>query len=97
MIKKTLYFGNPAWLHLDQRQLVVETKTEPPVKKSVPFEDIGLIDIDHPQVAVSHGLANALINENAAILWCDDKHLPKWPCTPDDRQPHLHGKSPISA
>lgn len=76
MIKKTLYFGNPTRLHLELGQLVVELKTEPKTKRTIPVEDIGLIVIDHPQVTVSHGLANALINENAAILWCDEKHLP---------------------
>lgn len=76
MIKRTLYFGNPAYLHLNQKQLVVELKEKPNIQRFVPIEDIGVIVIDHPQISVSHGLANALINVNAAILWCDDKHLP---------------------
>lgn len=76
MIKRTLYFGNPARLHLEQRQLVIDLKSEVEDKRTIPLEDIGLLVIDHPQVSISHGLANALINENAAILWCDDKHLP---------------------
>lgn len=95
MIKRTLYFGNPAYLHLRQLQLVVEypeqtaTARTPPLQmekgaggeapqksRTVPIEDIGIIVIDHPQVSLSHGIANALINNNAAILWCDDKHLP---------------------
>lgn len=77
MIKRTLYFGNPAYLRLQQLQLVVEypeeTKQAP---RTVPVEDIGIIVIDHPQVSLSHGVANALINNNASILWCDEKHLP---------------------
>jgi len=76
MIKKTLYFGNPAYLHLQLQQLVVETKTDPIIRRTIPIEDIGILIIDHPQISVSHGLTNALISENAAILWCDDKHLP---------------------
>jgi len=105
MIKRTLYFGNPAYLHLQQLQLVVEYPEENLSKSSkllersrtvveypeenlsksskllersrtVPIEDIGIVVIDHPQVSLSHGVANALIKNNAAILWCDEKHLP---------------------
>jgi CRISP-associated protein Cas1 len=76
MIKRTLYFGNPAYLHLQQKQLIVEIKSNPGQKQTIPIEDIGVIVIDHPQISVSQGLTNALINVNAAILWCDDKHLP---------------------
>jgi CRISPR-associated protein Cas1 len=76
MIKKTLYFGNPAYLHLEMQQLVVESKSIPNDRRTIPIEDIGILIIDHPQVTISHGLTNALIRENAAILWCDDKHLP---------------------
>jgi len=76
MIKKTLYFGNPAYLHLELKQLVVESKATPSDRRTIPIEDIGILVIDHPQVTVSHGLTNALIQENAAILWCDEKHLP---------------------
>lgn len=56
--------------------MVVEVKSDPSQRHSIPIEDIGVLVIDHPQVTVSHGLTNALIRENAAILWCDDKHLP---------------------
>jgi len=77
MIKRTLYFGNPAYLHLRQSQLIVEYP-EPNGKtsRSIPIEDIGIIVVDHPQVTLTHAVTNALIENNAAILWCDDKHLP---------------------
>jgi CRISP-associated protein Cas1 len=64
------------YLHVQQKQLVVEQKDKPNIKRHIPIEDIGIVVIDHSQVSVSHALTNALINENAAILWCDDKHLP---------------------
>ena len=76
MIKRTLYFGNPVYLHLDKKQLVVDTRDIPSVRREIPVEDIGIVIIDHYQVSVSHAVTNALINNNVAILWCDDKHLP---------------------
>jgi len=77
MIKRTLYFGNPAYVRLQQSQLVVEyPEPEGKTTRSVPIEDIGIVVIDHQQVTVTHAVINALIENNAAILWCDEKHLP---------------------
>ncbi len=76
MIKRTLYFGNQAYLNLQKDQLVIDPKDENKPKRSVPVEDIGLLVIDHHQVTVTHGLINALIDNNAAILWCDCRHMP---------------------
>ena len=74
MIKRTLYFGNAAWLRCQNKQLVVEYKERE--NKSAPMEDIGLVIIDHPQVGITQGAANALLENKAAVLWCDQKHLP---------------------
>ncbi|HWY10533.1 MAG TPA: hypothetical protein VN026_04355 [Bacteroidia bacterium] len=39
MIKRTLYFGNPAYLRLEDKQLQVEIKTEEETKIStIPVE-----------------------------------------------------------
>ena len=75
MIKRTLYFGNTARLRMQQSQLVVEYPDSNETK-SVAIEDIGIVIIDHQQVSVTHGLMNALIGNNAAVLWCDNHHLP---------------------
>ncbi len=75
MIKRTLYFGNPSRLRLSHDQLLIEYPDSDETK-SVPIEDIGIVIIDHQQVSVTHGLMNSLIENNAAILWCDNKHLP---------------------
>lgn len=58
MIKKTLYFGNPAYLSTKDRQMVVklsdisnnEASSETSKKESVktiPIEDIGIVILDH--------------------------------------------------
>jgi CRISP-associated protein Cas1 len=76
MIKRTLYFGSPLRLKLNNSQLVVDYADEQQESKSIPVEDIGMVVIDHQQVGITHGIINALIDNNAAILWCDNRHLP---------------------
>lgn len=77
MIKKTLYFGNPAYLKKENNQLLIQYKGEVDTDKSVPIEDIGLIVLDHYQLTLSHALISALLENNVAILSCDNRHLPE--------------------
>ena len=76
MIKRTLYFGNPAYLHKNNQQLkVLEPRTNKEIG-SIPIEDIGVILLDNPQITITHALISALLERNAAIISCDSKHLP---------------------
>ena len=77
MIKRTLYFGNPARLCLREEQLMIELKTEPPASQTIPIEDLGLIVLDHPQISLTHGLMEALSSNNTAVLFTDKKHMPQ--------------------
>ncbi len=87
MIKRTLYFGNPAYLSLKNAQLVVKL---PEVEKSdllpehfkkqsermIPVEDIGVIVLDNKQITITHGLLESLLENNCAVITCDRKSLP---------------------
>jgi len=59
MIKKTLYFGNPAYLRKKNNQLEIKSpgKSEDSDSVnnlvSVPIEDIGIIILDHGQITLS--------------------------------------------
>lgn len=75
MIKRTLYIGNPARLFKRDEQMMVEQVDG--VTKSIPIEDIGLLILDHSQLSLTHGLVSDLIANNAAVLWCDSRHLPE--------------------
>ena len=86
MIKRTLYFGNPAYLSLKDCQMVVrmpeivkedlpelfDTKTT----KTIPIEDIGVVVLDNRQITVTHGLMEALLDNNCALITCDSSRLP---------------------
>jgi len=86
MIKKTLYFGNPAYLSLHNAQMVIKL---PEVEKSAlseqfkkqneitkPVEDIGLVVLDNKQITITSGLLEALLENNSAVVTCDSKSMP---------------------
>lgn len=74
MIKRTLYFGNPAYLKTTNEQLVVERKDEE--VKIIPIEDIGIILLDHKQITITQALMSKLLANNVALVCCDEKHHP---------------------
>lgn len=86
MIKKTLYFGNPAYLSLSNKQLViklpeVEKSNVPDILKkeavtTVPIEDIGVVVLDNKQITITQGAIAALLDNKAALITCDDKRMP---------------------
>jgi len=75
MIKRTLYFGNPAYLNIQLNQLIISVKDRD-TKKSVPIEDIAIVILDHPQITITHTVIRKLLDNNVALLSCDQKHMP---------------------
>lgn len=87
MIKKTLYFSNPAYLSLKQGQIVIKL---PEIEKAgnvadiikqqsimtKPIEDIGILILDNRQITLTHALLNALLDNNSAVVTCNDKNMP---------------------
>lgn len=76
MIKRTLFFGNPAYLSTKNEQLVVSYPEEGKEKKIVPIEDIGILVLENPQITLTNGLITKLIQNKAAVVNCDKQHLP---------------------
>lgn len=78
MIKRTLYFGNPAYLSLKDKQLVIRfpDKSGKDEMKTRPIEDIGVVVIDNKQITITSGLIDALLENNCALITCDSAHLP---------------------
>lgn len=74
MIKRTLHFGNPAYLKTTHNQLVVE-RPDLPIS-TVPIEDIGLVVLDHQQITISQALLAKLLNNNVAVITCNHTHHP---------------------
>ena len=75
MIKRTLYFGNPAYLKTANEQLVIEMQ-DSGESRSSPIEDIGLLILDHQQITITQALMAKLLANNTAIITCDHTHHP---------------------
>jgi len=87
MIKRTLYFGNPAYLSMSNKQLVIKL---PEVEKNdslpdifknesvktIPIEDIGVMILDHKQITITHGLMESLLANNTAVITSDSNRMP---------------------
>ncbi|MCD6354396.1 MAG: type II CRISPR-associated endonuclease Cas1 [Prolixibacteraceae bacterium] len=87
MIKRTLYFGNPAYLSFKNSQLVIKlpevvkndsmpSGLKSSLIKTIPIEDIGVVVLDNQQITITQGLLAALSENNAVLINCDFKHLP---------------------
>ena len=75
MIKRTLYFGQAAYLSLRDGQLLVRLPAEEG-SRSIPIEDIGVLILDHQQISITHGLMNALEAHKCALITCSASHMP---------------------
>jgi CRISPR-associated protein Cas1 len=77
MIKRTLLFGNPAYLSLQHEQLVVRYPDQPDdSKRSVPIEDVGIVVLEDPQITITNKLLERLAQANVAVVHCDSRHMP---------------------
>ncbi len=74
MLKRTLYFGNPAYLSFKDNQLVV--KTPDGSVKTAAIEDVGFVILDNPRITMSNVLLGALLENNCAVISCGNAHLP---------------------
>ncbi|MCW3120842.1 MAG: CRISPR-associated protein Cas1 [Flavipsychrobacter sp.] len=75
MIKRTLYFGNPAYLKTTNEQLVIEI-VDTGETKSVPIEDIGVLILDNQQITITQAVIAKLLANNTALITCDNTHHP---------------------
>ena len=76
MIKRTLFFSNPAYLSTKNEQIVVSYPDKNQDSKTVSIEDIGFIVLENQQITITNGLLEKLINNNVALINCDQQHLP---------------------
>ena len=80
MIKKTLYFGNPAYLSKRNNQLVIKIPDanglDEIIGNTIPIEDIGVIILDNSQLTITHGLIEGLLENNVALITCNSARMP---------------------
>ena len=85
MIKRTLYFGNPAYLSLRNSQLVISKPDDGDLPsdedllnpvKTIPIEDIGVVILDNKRLTISSSAISALLDNNVALITCNEKSMP---------------------
>lgn len=77
MLKRTLAFTKPYHLSLKNLQMIISSKDDSGASTSVPVEDIGFVIIENQEVSITMPLLNALVENNAAVVVCSDKFMPK--------------------
>ena len=78
MIKRVVTIINPAYLSLKNSQMIVRvTKPgEEETTASVPIEDMGVLVMEHLQITITQALMAALVENNVAIITCNEQHMP---------------------
>lgn len=85
MLKRTLYFSNPIYLRTKNEQLVFSFPNdkgysphtpEGSISNSIPIEDIAIVILDNQQITISHGLIAKLLENNIALITCNETHHP---------------------
>lgn len=75
MTKRTLYFGNPAYLKTANEQLVIQLPDSQEAN-SISIEDIVLLILDNQQITITQALIAKLLENNVALITCDNIHHP---------------------
>lgn len=87
MIKRTLYFGNPAYLSLRNGQLLlrlpevevnntVSERFKREAERTFPIEDLGVVILDDKRITITQGALERLMENNVAVITCDGTHMP---------------------
>jgi CRISPR-associated protein Cas1 len=75
MTKQVVYIGKPAHLYLEYGQLIVLVK-ETNEETVFPIEDLGAIEIDHPQTTITAACLQKMMELQVSVMISDDKHMP---------------------
>lgn len=78
MAWRTVVISNPARLRIENDQLIIEQESA----VGLPVEDIAVLMLESPQVALSSAVLNQLAELDVMLLVCDRRHLPSMACVP---------------
>lgn len=90
MIKRIIDISQASYLHLKNRQLLIEQQGE--TVGTVPVEDLGILILQHPATTITQGALLACQKNNVAVVFCDERHLPYSTLLPIAEGNNLHNK-----
>lgn len=75
MLKRTIAINSPYHIETRYNQLKLVAKDNAE-QHNIPIEDIGYLIIENQQVSISLPSLGKLAQNNVAVIFCNDKHLP---------------------
>jgi len=90
MIKRTVDISEPAYLHMEDRQMLVDKNGE--VVATIPIEDLGILILQNPGIVLTQSLIVACQENNVVVIFCDKAHLPYSVILPISDGNSLHTK-----
>ncbi len=75
MTKQVVYIGKPAHIYLEYERVIVRIK-ETGEETVFPVEDLGTIEIDHPQITLTSSCLQKLMENCILVVISDEKHMP---------------------
>ena len=91
MIKRIVDVSSPAYLHLKHKQLLIDKQGE--TVGQVPIEDLGVLILEHPAIVLTQALIVSCQQNNVAVVFCDERHLPYSVLLPISDGNNLHTKT----
>lgn len=73
MIRRTIEVSSAAHLRVSLGQLIIQNEQG---RHSIPFDDIGFLILDNPQITCSQSVFRHCARQNTALIVTDEKHLP---------------------
>lgn len=90
MIKRTIDISEPAYLHLQHQQLLIDKQGE--TIAQIPVEDLGVVILQNPAIVITQAVIIACQKNNVVLVFCDERHLPYSVLLPISEGNNLHNK-----
>lgn len=90
MIKRIIDISEEAYLHLKNRQLLIDKQGE--TIGQIPIEDLGVLLLQHPAITITQQVIIACQKNKVVLVFCDEKHLPYSVILPIAEGNNLHSK-----
>ena len=74
MIKRIVDISEQAYVHTKHRQLFIDKEGK--TIGRIPIEDLGMLILQHPAIVITQSTIVACQENKAAIIFCNEKHLP---------------------
>lgn len=83
MIKRIIHIDYAAYISTEMEQLKISFKSNGEIR-TLPIEDLGIVVLNNEQSTISSGALTKLSEYNAAVVICNNKHIPSGLLLPFD-------------